>query len=684
MSLLSPLFLLGAGLLIVPWVLHLLRQRNAPVQDFPSTRFLEHSDAASSKSKKLSYKKLLLLRLLLLLALCFVFAQPVIRTVSDWMGSARQHHIIVLDQTFSMQASGRWQAATDAVESLLSAIPDAHPVQLFGWTGALVPLHDSLQDRSAVQQALASAQAGYTQGDFGTLMRRLNIASADISLPVNAYLVSDMQASAMPPRLNDLLAPSIAALQLIAVGNSDAENRWVNARVRSLSNDSFAIAATLVGPPETDSTGTSATLLLDGRTVQTVPFTVQPGTTTQSAEFDPLVWPVAGDIDVYDVAIEPQDALPADDVRSVAVGADEQVRVLLTGSDLDANSRSLRFLQTALLTDDRNTVERDERLTGQPIGDFDVSVVHIDQPTSGDVLPALSQAVNSYRLAGGHVLAVIGRAGDYLVDVTVPAARIGTVDSTHPMRLDANGWRSVTVYRDVPVALPSSTSLATGGADQFRVLVATEAGSPVLIEQSAGQAAGKLLWLTLPLDGDASDLPLSPAFVPWLHSVVDYMVRYDQYPQRSTVGDTLQLRGNTQIFDPEGQAMLGVSASANGSTVSLSRPGVYQIQDRSGLQAVTVSTSAAESNLTVASPTLLTNWTEGIQASTDPNAVSTVAGQSGATGGQSSSAATDASATEARGTLVNLSRWVLLLCALLAILEICYANSLLSVRRSAS
>ena len=676
MSLLNPLFLLGAGLLIVPWLLHLLRQRNAPVKDFPSTRFLEHSDAASAKSKKLSYKKLLLLRLLLLLALCFVFAQPVIRTVSDWMGTVRQHHIIVLDQTFSMQASGRWDAATDAVESLLSAIPDAHPVQLMGWSGALVPLHDSLQDRSIARQALASAEAGYLQGDFGTLMRRLNIAAADIVLPVSAYLVSDMQASAMPPRLNDLLAPSIETMQLIAIGNSDAENRWLTTRVRSLSNDSFAIVATLVGKPDTDNTSATATLSLDGRSVQTVPFSLEPGTTIQSAEFDPLVWPPAGDIGVYDVAIEPRDALPADDVQSVAVGADEQVRLLLTGSDLDANGRSLRFLQTALLTDDRNTVERDERLTGQPIGDFDVSIVHVDQPAAGDALPALPQAVNSYRLSGGHVLAVLGRAGDYLDDVTVPAARIGTVDSTHPMSLDADGWQSVTLYRDVavpnPVTTPSTTPLSAAGTDQFRVLVETEAGNPVLIEQYSGQSAasGKLLWLTIPLEGDASDLPLSPAFVPWLHSMIDYMVRYDQYPRRSTVGESLQLRGNTQIFDPEGQAMLGVSASANGASVSLSRPGVYQIQDRSGLHAVTVLTSAGESNLTVAPATLLKNWSEGINASANSEA--------------DNSATTTAAAVETRGTLVNLSRSLLMLCALLAILEICYANSLLWVRRSAS
>ncbi len=665
MSFLNPVFLVGASLLIIPWLLHLLRQRDAPVQSFPSTRFLQHSESASSKSKKLSYKRLLSLRVLLLLAVCALFAQPVFKTVNNWMGAARQHHIVVIDQTFSMQADGRWSSAVASAESLLDSIPDAHPVQLVGWSGALVELHETINDRSASRQALASARAGYSHGDFGALMRRLDQYSADLVLPVSVYVISDMQASAMPARLNDLLAESIQSIQLISVSGDSSLNRWPSARVVSDSEEGFIVQATLNGDIPDDGTDITATLSTPERSIQSVSFKLQPGTGVWTADFDSLPWPSPGELAVYDVAAAADDLLPADDIRSLAVGADERVQILLTGNDLDSDSRSRRFLQTALLTDDRNIVTRDERLSGQSIGEFDVTVVHDPSVSALGVL-ALSPELQQYRAAGGHILAIASRAGDYLEDVGGVAASVGNIDTTHPTTIDTAGWRSVTLYRAAMNSLTSDVAVAEG----FRVLVETGDGTPLLVEQltPAQAQAGRLLWLTLPLDGDASDLPLSPVFVPWLHSVIDYMVRYNQYPGRLTVGDSLTLRGNSQLFDPEGEALLGVAESVAGATVNLQLPGVYQIQDRAGLQAVTVSTSVAESELRVASDALLTSWSEGINRS----------------GVASDSMSEQDREDREQGSFVGVTQWLLLLCALLAVLEISYANRLLSVRRSGS
>ena len=99
MSFLAPLYLLLAGAIAVPLLIHLMRRRIGMRIEFPAARYLLRAEREHSRTLRIRNLLLMLLRVLALLAIAVAAARPVAR----WLGSghAPTALAIVIDNSLS-------------------------------------------------------------------------------------------------------------------------------------------------------------------------------------------------------------------------------------------------------------------------------------------------------------------------------------------------------------------------------------------------------------------------------------------------------------------------------------------------------------------------------------------------------------------------------------------------------
>ncbi|NND97560.1 MAG: alpha-1-antitrypsin, partial [Pirellulaceae bacterium] len=109
MSVLAPLYFLGALAIGLPILFHLIRRRPKGEVEFSSLMFLSQTPPRLTKRSRLENWPLLLMRALALLLLAAAFARPFIRSAafsdSDLAG---RRLMMLIDTSASMQRDGLW------------------------------------------------------------------------------------------------------------------------------------------------------------------------------------------------------------------------------------------------------------------------------------------------------------------------------------------------------------------------------------------------------------------------------------------------------------------------------------------------------------------------------------------------------------------------------------------------
>ena len=125
---------------------------------------------------------------------------------------------------------------------------------------------------------------------------------------------------------------------------------------------------------------------------------------------------------------------------------------------------------------------------------------------------------------------------------------------------------------------------------EAEVVASFEDGTPLLIEKSVGR--GRVIFLNARLDRQGTDFPISPIYLPFLHSVIRYLALYPTDQSNAyAVGDVVDLapifpKGATTtvnraiaVFDPSGKEyrirtqLMGEPIHFSGTEL----PGIYQI-----------------------------------------------------------------------------------------------------------
>jgi hypothetical protein len=175
---------------------------------------------------------------------------------------------------------------------------------------------------------------------------------------------------------------------------------------------------------------------------------------------------------------------------------------------------------------------------------------------------------------------------------------VGEVDATHPILRGVDELRTANFSRAVNVETSEADSVLMSLAD----------GTPLLLERALG--SGRVLLFTSSFGKEWNDLPLQPAFVPLMAGIANELLGGAGFTSEADLGSTLGVRAlgfsGAQIFDPSGDAALGLGAGSD--DVLLDQVGFYEVVGGGTTELVAVNFDARESDLTAVDAATVERW----------------------------------------------------------------------------
>jgi hypothetical protein len=600
MSFLNPLLLFGALTVSVPIIIHLLNNRRIKKVRWAAMQFLRVSVEKNQSKMNVEDLILLALRCLLLLLLALAFARPSIRSGLGGIGKGSETAVIVLDNSYSMSATdgviSRFDQAKKAAEQIIDALPGGSAVGLLLVSDVVraaipEPTLDVNLARKLVREAELSDRATNIEAGIGAA-----VASAR-KIPggnKRIYILTDGQANGLRQReqiatlLNDVKAEGIHA-RWILVGTEPQQNIAVtNLRLTSALAAvdralRFEIGVTNTGVAEVRSIPVA--LSVDDATPsdQTSIDRLTPGETKTVSLTTRMQSPGHHSVS----AIIAPDHLPADDKRTIAVRAVDDLQVLLVDGDLGAELRDTELFYVANALAPVPDPERPRyflKTRTIPPSEFDqMKLGEFEAVILGNIpdlsAPAVT-AIENYVRRGGGLIIFPGRKTNaawwndrlFKQQGLLPAQLVNIAGKE-------NAETSFTIaqkYAHPIVELwkdPAAGTLGTarfyaawdmtldpkprGDAGPAQVIANFSTGRIAAAERTWG--AGRVILFASTADTAWNDLPMRPAWVPLIHRALGSIVGREDEHLNLPVGGVFQ-----QHLPPElvGQEALVVRPGA--------------------------------------------------------------------------------------------------------------------------
>jgi hypothetical protein len=700
----APAFLFGMLAIAVPVWLHRVARANPTQYPFASLMLLEASETQRTAKRTLRYWVLLSLRILLLLALVFAFAGPLVtQRIVPQAGAKARLHAIVLDTSLSMRYGDRWERAIEAAEAVLNKARSSDRVMLVTAAGRRVDVvHGStpVSDAGAVRATLHTLEPGIERLDYGLAMSTANNWLGSPRPPVVLHLISDLQRSAAPLRFADLEPPPHSQLVMHDVSGDPAGNTYVeSATLASLDTHSLevvlrntsakpqprAVILTIDGKESARKKVELAASVLSsvaapvmtgegegwgagagGSASPELPAQAGGGTPPMegAASVGAATHVLFSDLKLsagthrLEISLEPRDALPQDD-HYYAVVEHADPKALLIAKSADADDAAYFAAAIGSLAAPHMAVEQRmaETMSG-PLSGYSLVVVADVNALSS----AAAKRIEEYVAAGGAVLATLGEdsarsdiallQGLRVGEARTRSTTVGDIATTHPVLRDSGDWHRVRFFRQRVVQI----------TDADRILIAYADGSPLLIERQVG--AGRMLLLTAPVERSWNDLAIHPLFVHFIAQAARYLIGPDAAAASSTVGSVvmtgLTAAGGGQIFDPQGERVLGLAQTAAADRLIPDQTGFYEIRGTQGARWLAVNVDTRESDLTALDDSFVQRW-QALRLREPPTSVAAV--------------------PAADATPRSLGPALLWIAAIVLLAELLLANRYLTVRR---
>lgn len=570
----------GALALAVPLAIHLLSKSRFRQVDWAAMFLLEQVMKQNRKRVRIEQIIMLLVRCAIPVLLALAMAQPVLTGFNALFGDAKGSTVVLLDASYSMQASDpqgagaggstRYDRARHETAALLSAMPKGSEASVVRIGGGAHPLSETpttetdrlvlkLDETDAslgVADSTLSLRQGVEQlGGAGTVKRdlillsdfqRVNWSAAPGSGNADGGLGGGVERQRLRELLEGMeVRPSIT---LIPVGGEPGRNVAVSSV--TLSSDTVGVGqrvrikATVTNTGAVDAPDTPIRLVVDGADIEQQRVTVKRG---QSAEVLFFHRFTGGGDHTIEIAAS-GDALPADDVYRLVVDVLEDLPVLLVSGDMgrDFPENETDFLEIALqpfsapgavnpdapLADlVRASTLRPQDLNDAALADARVVVLaNVARLTDPQVL-----ALRLFVQRGGGLILFPGDQTDVawmnekLADLT-PA----TLDALSGVGLDFETPAGILDQRHDHPALtlwndPANGSLADGEVRLWYQLVPRvegetiarlSTGHPLLTERAVGE--GTVLLAATAADADWGNLPARAFYLPFMQRLVTY------------------------------------------------------------------------------------------------------------------------------------------------------------------
>ena len=665
MGFLNPWFLLGLAAIGLPIYIHLLRRHVTTPLPFSSLMFFERGTQSSTRHRRLRYLLLFSLRAALLLLLVLAFANPFIRRASA--GVNDRLLLVVVDNSFSMKAGSRFADAKQGALKLLASRPRAQRGEVMALGGRLAVLTQPIQDAGALRSAVESIQPEDSRANLGELAHGVRALVETVHTPIELHLFSDMQKTGIPANFADMELPANVSVVLHPMGSGATPNWTVEgvnapAQLADPKDPKKSRVQAVIAGYGTPAASKTVSLVVNGNTIATRKVEV-PADGRATVEFQPLEVPYG--LNHCEIRIEPADGFPADDTSVFAVKRSDPERVLFVHQSSD--SRSAVYYSAALSAATQSAFIL-QSIDSEKSADIAPSKYAFVVLSDTMALPSIFEnALLRYVQGGGSVLIATGTSAAHHTRIPIFGgyssephlytrngyAGVGQTDLTHPVMNEA-GWADLKVY------YAAGVDTATA-----RVLARLTDQTPLLMEKQIGE--GHVLLFASGLDNLTNDLPVRPAFVPFVDKTARFLSGSDNIGGSRLVDSFVPLRtsatanpsASVEIIDPDGRRALSLTEAAKAQSFQLTRAGFYRIRFANGRDAlIGVNPDRRESNLEPIAKDMLALW-----------------------GGHSTLPATTAGTVHEKNTPRSLWWYVMLLVLVAAVAESIVASRYLGTQR---
>jgi hypothetical protein len=621
-SFLNPIMLAGLAAISVPIIIHLLNRRKFQKVVWAAMRFIQLSVEKNQKRLRIEDMILLALRCLLLALLALALARPaILSNASDVFGQSKVTGVIILDNSQSMGMSDgtatRFDKAKKAAEQALDSMPvGSATAVLFASDIVHGAIPEPTFDFNLARKILREAPLTDRPTDvFPALDKALDTLKGRLALRKEVYLITDGQAAGWR-QLTEIQrtlerARSEIKTHIILVNEHEEKNLGVS-ELRLASGLSpikqplrFEAKVTNYGKEEARNARVSLSVDSEPPTDEFTIDTLPAGATKSVTMFTKLS--AEGFHSV--TARIPEDRLPADDRRTVAVRAIKEVKVLLVDGEPGSEPRDSEvfFLKNALVPVPPEaapeyfiktaTITAPE-LSQARLDDYDAVVL----ANVSDFSEATVQTVESYlRRGGGLIIFPGGRVNTTFYNERLfkrlrllPAefgnAR-GQADQEEKfVTLQEKGYEHpiVSIWNDpgsgklgsarffkfYELKLPPlygqaargnastpgsaaadgavTTSLSTSptnDAGPAQVILKYNDGTPAVMERPWG--LGRVVQFSSTADTAWNDLPVRLAWVPLLHRTLGSIVQRQDEGLNIRVGEKFVRRVPTEYLDKD-------------------------------------------------------------------------------------------------------------------------------------
>jgi hypothetical protein len=631
MGFVNPLFFLGASAVAVPILLHLVKRERARKVAFPTLMFLRRISKKTIRRQRLRHLLLLLLRVLALLCIVLAFTRPYLETAGTAaaIGRVSTAHIILLDQSMSMDYRDRWDRAVKAASEIIRNASQGDRFAVLGFSDRTVAQTELTDDPA---EALFRIENSLKPTDRPTRYGQALKSAERIALDAGTgkriiHLISDFQRNGWAADEQALRLGAGIDLKPVDVGSKEYSNlafRIVHIVDRGRTGGKgLLIQCSVVHFGTGDPRRAQIHLSVDGRKVEDRPIDIPAGE-TRSVEF-PIPELVAGS---HSVLLEIDDPELARDNRFyMVVASGEKIPVLAVEAPPARGERPPSFFLDKALNIDTLSPFRMTIASPDALAITGKLLIWNNAP-GGD---AALQAKLRRFVEGGGGLAVIVEDSSQSADFNrsfgswLPVKITGASSGgTSVGRRPVENYRLMTDVRmDHPIFQPFSLphSGVFSGARFFRharlsvdagidVPARFDSGDPALVAVSAGE--GRVLIFASSADDSTNDLPLKAVYAPFWQQMLRYLGNLEERRYWLEVGDILDpgkhLQGSVSgaeegtVDSGEAVAVLGpgkqrLDAAPGTDRLSMETAGFYEIRSMNRHRTVAVNTAPKESDL---------------------------------------------------------------------------------------
>lgn len=641
-SLLFPGMLLGAALVALPIVAHLMHRRARRRVVFPSVDLLVSAAASRSSLFRLRRWWLLLLRCLAVIAVVLAFTQPVWQSArAQKAGGQSAAVVFLIDQSAS---TGQLLGGIPAMQSMRAEVekvidtltPGEDRANIVYATARPYAAFPSMTaNTDALRAELSELAPTYERADLSGALALASRLLLDHAGPKHLVIATDLQASnwddALKQTSSERSLPAGTRITLLAPQHVPPTNLSLHAPAAHprtpRTHDPVNLTVAVTNHSDRVRSAT-VQLSIDGQPTDSQSLTMEPRQQREVAFTATLDRPGEHRV-VFSL---PADGLAMDDTSYLVVRCVDHTPVtVITDDDTDTPGTAGYYLLRALAPhgDDRDRYEVTKLHSAQtpwpPLDNAQAVFVGEVGMLSDDQLTALHQ----YMQRGGGVVFFCG-AGPVPDNLTAldalvpggmlpwkPAAPRVMENVDQPLTITHGDWRSTLLSQfdesaQITLSRVPIRYAWTGGIidERARTLLSYSDGTPALVSRSVGD--GMLVLANVSAESNHSDLGRHGLFVALMQGLAEAVGPSPTQTTPNTVGQAVHLMSNVpvtpngpqpKVYQPDGRTPADATVSLDNTVASIvihtpALPGFYTAQQsETVLDTTAVNTDPRESDL---------------------------------------------------------------------------------------